>query len=127
MPALENTKHEAFARERAKGETIDASYVTAGYKRNRGNAAALNAKQYIQDRIAELQAKAAEKCELTIADLVKELEEARGVALKAETPQSSAAVSATMGKAKLLGLVVDKTEGSATLRVIAATATDERI
>lgn len=48
--------------------------------------------------------------ELTIDDLVAELEEAREVALNAETPQSSAAVSATMGKAKLLGLVTDKQE-----------------
>jgi hypothetical protein len=32
------------------------------------------------------------------------LEEARRIALGAETPQTSAAVSATMGKAKLVGL-----------------------
>ena len=52
----------------------------------------------------------AKRHELTIDDLVAELEEARTAALGAENPQSSAAVSATMGKAKLLGLVVDKQE-----------------
>ena len=41
---------------------------------------------------------------ITIESLLKELEEAREVALSAETPQSSAAIAATMGKAKLTGL-----------------------
>lgn len=40
---------------------------------------------------------------LTVADLLRELEEARTAAMTCETPQSSAAVAATMGKAKLLG------------------------
>lgn len=48
--------------------------------------------------------------ELTIDDLVAELEEARQAALSAMVVQSSASVAATMGKAKLLGLVVDKTD-----------------
>ena len=43
-------------------------------------------------------------------DLLHELEQARAAALAAPTPQSSAAVSATMGKAKMLGLLVDKAE-----------------
>ena len=41
---------------------------------------------------------------MTVGDLLKELEEARQAALGAENPQSSAAVAATMGKAKILGL-----------------------
>lgn len=41
---------------------------------------------------------------ITIESLLNELEEARGAALSAETPQSSAAIAATMGKAKLTGL-----------------------
>lgn len=45
----------------------------------------------------------AEAHKLTVADLIKELEEARIAALTAETVQSSAATAATMGKAKLLG------------------------
>ena len=47
---------------------------------------------------------------LTIDDIIKELEEARTAALTAESPQSSAAVAATMGKAKVLGMLVDKSE-----------------
>lgn len=45
---------------------------------------------------------------ITLQDLLKELEEARKAALSAETVQSSAAVNATMSKAKLLGF--DKPE-----------------
>ena len=52
----------------------------------------------------------AKRNELTIDDIIKELEEARTAALTAESPQSSAAVAATMGKAKVLGMLVDKKE-----------------
>jgi len=45
---------------------------------------------------------------ITLQDLLNELEEARKAALSAETAQSSAAVNATMSKAKLLGF--DKPE-----------------
>lgn len=74
-----------------------------------------NAKMLIDDnkistRVKELKLGHTKRHELTVNDLVKELEEARKAALGAENPQSSAAVAATMGKAKLLGLVVDKNE-----------------
>lgn len=55
-------------------------------------------------RVAELQAEHAERHQITVDDLLAELEEARQAALTAETAQSSAAVAATMGKAKLLGM-----------------------
>jgi len=54
--------------------------------------------------VSELQAAHAERHKLTVDDLLCELEEARQAALTAESVQSSAAVAATMGKAKLLGL-----------------------
>ena len=74
-----------------------------------------NAKMMIDDnkistRIKELKSGHVKRHELTIDDLVKQLEEARQVALALENPQCSAAISATMGTAKLLGLVVDKTD-----------------
>lgn len=58
----------------------------------------------ITARLAELQKAHAERHEITVDDLIKELEENRIAALSAETVQSSAATAATMGKAKLLGL-----------------------
>ena len=47
---------------------------------------------------------------ITIKSLLKELEEARESALHAEIPQSSAAVSASMAKAKLCGFDVQKVD-----------------
>lgn len=58
----------------------------------------------VSGRINDLQSKHEERHKLTVDDLLRELEEARVAALTAETVQSSAAVGATMGKAKLLGL-----------------------
>ena len=58
----------------------------------------------IATRLKELREPIIEKHNITVESLLKELEEARTCALAAETVQSSAAVSATMSKAKLLGL-----------------------
>lgn len=54
--------------------------------------------------IAKMRSEVAKKISITAETLVAELEEIKQVALRAETPQSAAAVSAVMGKAKLLGL-----------------------
>ncbi|WP_434706651.1 terminase small subunit [Pseudomonas sp. D4-18] len=61
-------------------------------------------KPQVQARLEELRKQVMERHEITVDTLLAELEEARKAALSAETPQTSAAVSATMGKAKLLGL-----------------------
>lgn len=115
MPALTNPRHERFAQELAKGKTADAAYVEAGYKANRHNAAALARQEHISTRVAEITERGAVRAEITVASILEELEQARVAALGAETPQSSAAVSASMSKAKLLGLVVDKSESKVTL------------
>ena len=103
-------KQEAFAR--AYVETGNASEA---YRR------AYNAENMKQESIAvracqllahckvsvmvqQLKDQAAERHAVTVDSLVNELEEARIAALTAESPQSAAAVSATMGKAKLMGL-----------------------
>jgi phage terminase small subunit len=64
----------------------------------------------VQKRIQELKDRIMAKHDVTIESLIKELEEARKAALCAETVQSAAAVSATMGKAKLAGLDKQKVE-----------------
>lgn len=61
-------------------------------------------------RLNELRLGHTKRHEITVDDLVKQLEETRKVALGLENPQCSAAISATMGTAKLLGLIVDKNE-----------------
>lgn len=55
-------------------------------------------------RIVQLQDEIKQRHNVTVDSLIDELEEARQAALGAESPQSSAAVAATMGKAKLTGL-----------------------
>lgn len=108
MPALTNAKHERFAQALAKGETSDGAYIAAGFSANRGNAARLNANESVRKRVSELQDKAAEKVETTIADIVAQLDEDRAFAIKCEA--AAAAIAATMGKAKVLGLIIDKSK-----------------
>lgn len=73
-------------------------------------------------RVSELREAAVKRHEITVGDLIAELEEARQAALCAETPQSSAATSATMGKAKLLGMDKQVIDLNATI----VTMTDEQ-
>ncbi len=63
-------------------------------------------------KIEALRGELRQRHEITVDDLVAELEEARKLAF--ETDKAAAAVQATMGKAKLLGLVVDKQETAIT-------------
>lgn len=73
MPVLKNSRHERFAQALAAGETADSAYVTAGFKANRGNAATLKAKQSIEARVAEIQGKSAERAEISIERVLREL------------------------------------------------------
>lgn len=64
----------------------------------------------VTGRVQQLQAATVERHEITVDDLIRELEEARTAASNQEKPQAAAMVAATLGKAKLLGLLTDKTE-----------------
>lgn len=64
----------------------------------------------IAARINNLRADHVERHKITVDDLIRELEEARMAAYQQEKPQAGAMVAATMGKAKLLGLEITKTE-----------------
>lgn len=68
----------------------------------------LNHNSKVVTRIAELREALRKRHEYTVDDLVAELEEAREIAKKAEA--AAPMVAATMGKGKLLGLVVEKNE-----------------
>lgn len=74
MPVLSNAKHELYCQNRLEGQTIHEAYKNAGYKPNRGNAARLNANESIKARIRELQRKAADLVEKSLADCLAELE-----------------------------------------------------
>lgn len=120
MPVLKNARHEKFAHALAKGKTVTDAYTAAGYKGDRKAASNLWTKVDIKERVSEIQSKTVKKIEITVESLASELEEARSLALKEK--QTSAAVSATMGKAKLFGLGSENRNIRGTIQVVTITA-----
>ena len=108
MTPLQNHRHEAFAQGLAKGASQSEAYLAAGYKGNRTAASRLSTNVNVQDRVVNLQQEAAGQSVLTIERLTKELEEARKLAISSKN--ASAAVSATMAKARLNGLLSQQPE-----------------
>ena len=108
MPVLRNQRREKFAQELAAGKSAAEAYERAGYVKNFGNCIRLKGNERVAARVAELQHCGAARAEVSVASLLDELEEARKLALK--RGQASAAVAATMGKAKILGLIIDRRE-----------------
>ncbi|MER8570639.1 terminase small subunit [Mesorhizobium sp. M1338] len=107
-----NIRHERFCHALAEGLPQSRAYIEAGYAA-RGNAAEVEASKLVRmpkvaARVAELQAEAAIRSDVTVDGLVEELEQARIGAMAAR--QYSAAAGAILGKAKLLGLITDKAE-----------------
>lgn len=101
------TKQELFVSAYcSNGFNATQAAIEAGYSEN--CAASIGGenlqKPEIIEEIDKYKLKVKQRHGITIESLLKELEEARVVALSAETPQSSAAIAATMGKAKLTGL-----------------------
>jgi hypothetical protein len=118
MPALKNRRHERFAQAVARAVDAAAAYRSAGYDSKRvaakAGASRLLRNAAVTARIAELQATPAvpiTAAEVTTEKTINEFEEARRLALK--KGQASAAVTATMAKAKLAGLLAEKPEGKA--------------
>ena len=104
-------KQEKFCQGVAKGLTYSDAYRKA-YDADKMKAETINrkAKELIDNgkiaaRIDKLKQRALKRYDLTVDDIISELEEAREIARVTKT--SAAMVSASMGKAKLLGLVTD--------------------
>jgi phage terminase small subunit len=93
-----------------KSEAYRSAYNTSKMKPETINRAAfeLFENPKMAARIKELQAIHQKRHEVTVDTITEELDEARKLAIKTEQP--SAAVSASMGKAKIHGLVVEKNE-----------------
>jgi hypothetical protein len=94
---------------------LDAAYEKAGFKPNQRNSSRIR-KLSVDGRIAELLNERASKIvekvaievEYTREKLLAELERARQVAEEAKN--GSAMAMATLGKAKILGLIIDRRE-----------------
>ena len=107
-------KQELFAQAYLETSNASEAYKRAYNTQANANTVNRKASQLLKHpevikHLADLQAIHRQRHKLTIDDILQELEDARQKALSAETPQCSAAISATMGKAKLLGL--DKKAG----------------
>lgn len=123
-----NIRQERFCLGLAEGLPQSRAYVEAGYTA-RGNAAEVEASKMVRlpkvaARVAELQAKAARRSEVTVDSLVLELDEMLQLATRQKLP--AAGVAAILGKARLLGLVVDKTEIATVIRKPARSPTSEK-
>lgn len=110
MPVLAKPNEEKFAQSFVETGNASEAY-RAAYKADKMSDNAISVEAHrvkerprVSLRIKELQGEIKQRHNVTVDSLLAELEEARQKALSAETPQSSAAVAATMGKAKLTGL-----------------------
>ncbi|HEX2753737.1 MAG TPA: terminase small subunit [Alphaproteobacteria bacterium] len=119
-------KQEAFARAYTElgnaSEAYRRSYQASKMKPETiwSRASELLADSKVAARVKEIQDSAAAKVVVTVHSLAQELEEARAVAMSEKQP--SAAVSATMGKAKLFGLGSENRKVSGTIQVVTITA-----
>lgn len=73
MPPLENPKHELYAQALAKGIPSKDAYEQAGYQFNEGNASRLKSNEKVAARVMELIEKGAEKAEVSVERVLKEL------------------------------------------------------
>ena len=60
MPTLKNDRHEKFCHALVQGNSKADAYIIAGYKASQANCSTLAKRQDIQDRLAELQGRAAD-------------------------------------------------------------------
>ena len=119
MDALKNVKHELFVQKwhetGNKSEAYREAYPGSLKWKDESvhpKASELSRRDKVAARYKSLQDKTVEEHGITITSLLLELEEARAMALQPDVAQSSAAVSATMSKAKLVGLDVVKIDHS---------------
>jgi hypothetical protein len=120
MSVLDNGQHELFVQKWHETGNKTEAYKYAfpnclKWKDESINnkASALSKFVEVSARYKEITQESADNHGITIAGLLLELEQARKMAMSPENAQSSGAVSATMSKAKLVGLDVIKIEVTA--------------
>tara|TARA_R110000787_G_scaffold186433_1_gene298136 strand:- start:1183 stop:1569 length:387 start_codon:yes stop_codon:yes gene_type:complete len=108
---LENSKHEKFVQlwhsSGNKSEAYRESHPVSKKWKDatvHNKASELSRRGEVLARFDQLKEQSLKDHGITIASLLEELDEARALAMTAETPQTSSAINATMNKAKLVGL-----------------------
>ncbi len=114
------SKQEAFSRFYVETGSAIEAYIKAGYSQDmkratmRRKASEVLDKPVVTALVTALQRhhqqRLQEQHDMTIDELLAEMEENRKTALEHETPQCSAAVNATMGKARMLGYLTQKVD-----------------
>lgn len=117
MPVLENSQNELFTQKwHESGNKSEAYRYSHPKSLNwkpetvHKRASELSQDGEVMGRYEELKQETAETHGITVESLLVELESIKVLAMGAETPQCSAAVSSVMNKAKLVGLDVTKIE-----------------
>lgn len=117
MAVLENGQHELFAQKWHETENKSEALRYANPKARSWKPETVNVRacEWSKDskilvRYNELKQETADNHGITVDSLILELDEARRMAMQPDNAQSSAAVSATMAKAKLVGLDITKIE-----------------
>jgi len=109
MPALRNQRHERFAVELAKGCSQTEAAKRAGYKGSRFHASRLATKSNIKARVAELEARTAEKVtQITAMDRAWVLEELRANLERHKETNGAVANRALELIGKELGLFINR-------------------
>ncbi|MGG7581509.1 terminase small subunit [Rhizobium sp. NLR17b] len=111
MPPLSNARREAFARLVAKGEAASRAYASVyGVS---GHTAEVSAHRLLRNdgvaaRVDELKSVAAKRTTKTVASLVSDLDQI--IAFSKECRNPAAMVAAVNSQARLLGLMIDRSE-----------------
>ena len=118
-------KQAAFVREYSIDHNATRAAIRAGYSAKTAEQIGhqLLKKSLVKAAIAQNDAEHAERCAVTVESLTKELDKDRELARSVNQP--SAAISAVMGKAKLHGLLTDKSEVAVTGSVIFKTVYEQ--
>ncbi|WP_222013903.1 Terminase small subunit [Rhizobium laguerreae] len=111
MTALKNSRHEAFCRAVVRGESAAGAY--ANIYGATGRTAEVNGSKLLRnaavgERITELQGTAAQRTTKTVESLVNDLDETIAFARECRNP--AAMVAAINSQARLLGLMIDRSE-----------------
>ena len=111
MPALSNQRQELFCQLLKRGMPAIKAYPLAGYNAHRSAPARLCGNVRVKQRLTELTRHIAVKTRVTVETISAQLDEDRAFAKAVE--QAGPALNATIAKAKLHGLIIDKKEQGA--------------
>ena len=113
---LTNATHEIFVQKWIESDNKSEAYRLAYPVKTKKwkdvtvhkRASELSLSRDVLGRYNELKKESQDSHGITVDSLIKELEEIKLLAMGADTPQSSAAVTAVMSKAKLVGLDINR-------------------